>query len=430
MYEMRDYIEVQAKWITQLKYENIPKEVIERAKWVLLDSVGCILTGLGGKKLPQEENARILKSTAAMVSTELYEGNRFAVGHPASHIVPILLEEAQKKNLSYREVLKIFVCAYEIASRWGSSIRFSDDILGHGTIMISGAAVVEGLLNDVSESDFTSYIMTCESLPEVSTWQSVFEGSALHDYYSGIAAINAKNALYMINDNVRSSEQLIRSIYDKIIGAKVIKENLSAGLGTDWYLLQNYFKVHTGCRFIHSFADVLEKLLKEGLGKHEIDEIHVYTYKKASRLTNQIVSNELAAKFSTPVSLAVLIVKGRLYPQDIAEAVEDEEVRELSARIYLKEDDKYNALLPNIRGGCVRVKKKNGDIIEREVFHAQGDFDNPEAFTKDRLIGKFHEITENNLDKAKQENLVKMILTGKESLSVNEILNHYYEAVR
>lgn len=430
MYEMKDHIEEQVQWITRLKYENIPKEVIERAKWVLLDSIGCILTGLNGKKLPQENNARILKSTAAMVSTELYEGNRFAIGHPASHIVPILLEDAEKRNLSYREVLRTFVCAYEIASRWGSAIRFSDDILGHGTIMISGASVVEGLLSDISESDFTNYIMTCESLPEVSTWQSVFEGSALHDYYPGIAAVNAKNALYMINDNVHSSEQLVRSIYDKIIGARVIEENLSADLGTSWYLLRNYFKVHTGCRFIHPFADVIEKLLKKGLRKDEIEEIHVYTYKKASRLVNQTVSNVLAAMFSTPVSLATLIVKGRLYPQDIAEAVDDEEVRTLSSHIYLTEDDKYNAKLPDIRGGCITIKKKNGEVIEQEVFHAQGDFDNPEEFTKNKLISKFNKITEKNLNKAEQERLVRKILTGNESLAVKEVFNDYYEAVR
>ena len=264
MYEMREHVRNQVKWITQLTYENIPEKVMERARWVLLDSIGCILNGLDEKKLPKERNAKILKSTAAMVSTELYEGNRYAIGHPASHIVPILLTEAEKQDLSYKDVLKIFVCAYEVAARWGNSIRFSNDILGHGTIMISGASVVEGMVSGISESDFINYIMLCESLPEVSTWQSVFEGSALHDYYPGMAAVNAQNALYLMKDNTKSSEQLVRSVYSKIAGTEIIPENLSSGLGDDWYLLKNYFKIHTGCRFIHPFADVLEQLLKEG----------------------------------------------------------------------------------------------------------------------------------------------------------------------
>lgn len=430
MHEMRDHIENQVRWMTQLTYEEIPEKVIERARWVLLDSIGCILNGLGNQKLPQERNAKILKSTAAMVSTELYEGNRYAIGHPASHIVPILLEEAENKNLSYRDVLRIFICAYEIASRWGSSIRFSNDILGHGTIMISGASVVEGMLSGISEKDFTNYMMLCESLPEVSTWQSVFEGSALHDYYPGIAAVNAQNALYMMHDNVQSSGQLVESVYDKTVGAEIIEENLSDDLGTDWYLVKNYFKIHTGCRFIHPFADVIERLLKEGLRKDEIDEVHIYTYKKASRLTSQNVPNALAAKFSTPVALATLIVKGRLYPEDIVEAADNEEIKALSTHIYLTEDDKYNAMLPVIRGGCVKVKKKNGEIIEQEVFHAKGDFDNPEKFTEEQLTSKFREVTAKKLEKEKQESLIRKILTGDESLAIQEVFHDYYEAVR
>lgn len=89
-------------------------------------------------------------------------------------------------------VLKFFICAYELASKWGRSVRFTNDMLGHGTIMNAGAAVVEGLLADLDEEDFVNYLMTCEVLPEVSTWQSVFEGSAIHDYYPGNRSCKCK----------------------------------------------------------------------------------------------------------------------------------------------------------------------------------------------------------------------------------------------
>ncbi len=178
-------------------------------------------------------------------------------------------------------MLRIFICAYEIASRWGSAVRFSNDMLGHGTIMNAGAAVVEGLLENLGEDEFVNYIMTCEALPEVSTWQSVFEGSALHDFYPGIAAVNARNALYMISNDARSSEELIRSIYSKIEGTRVITENLSRDISDCWYLPRNYFKVHSGCRFIHPFADVIDAMMQEGLTKDDIEEIQVSTYKKS-----------------------------------------------------------------------------------------------------------------------------------------------------
>ena len=120
MHEMKQRVRDQVKWIKQLTYEDIPDEVIERARWVLLDSVGCILNGLAGEKLPEDIDAAILKCSSAMVSTELYEGNRFAIGHPACHIVPILILEAEKRKLSFKDMILFFICAYEVASRWGS----------------------------------------------------------------------------------------------------------------------------------------------------------------------------------------------------------------------------------------------------------------------------------------------------------------------
>ena len=417
MHDMRRYVTDQIRWIKQMSYEDIPDEVKTRARWILLDSVGCIVNGMSGDRLPPDIYEAVLKSSSAMVSTELYEGNRFSIGHPACHIVPLLLVEAgERADLTYKDALRIFICAYELASRWGRSVRFTNDMLGHGTIMNAGAAVVEGLMADMTEEEFVNYLMTCEVLPEVSTWQSVFEGSAIHDYYPGIAAVNAKNALYMSNNNVKSSEELIRSVYGKITGTKVIEDNLSDDDDIGWYIVKNYFKVHSGCRFIHPFEDVRE--------------IQVATYKKAAMISDQHVTNVLAAKFSTPVSLAILLSEGRLYPEDIERALKKGYIQELASKIYLTEDDRYNELLPDVRGGMVRVIKNDGQVIEREVFHAHGDFDDPAGYTERQLTDKFQSVTERWLNLSQQEDLIESILRGSDELTVQEIFRTYFECVR
>ena len=431
MYDMRRYVTDQIRWIQQMTYEDIPDEVKTRARWILLDSVGCIVNGMSGDRLPSDIYEAVLKSSAAMVSTELYEGNRFSIGHPACHIVPLLLVEAgERADLTYKDALRILICAYELASRWGRSVRFTNDMLGHGTIMNAGAAVVEGLVADMPEEEFVNYLMTCETLPEVSTWQSVFEGSAIHDYYPGIAAVNAKNAFYMSNNNVKCSEKLIRSVYGKIIGTKVIENNLADDEGIGWYMVKNYFKVHSGCRFIHPFADVVEQLMKEGLTREDVKEIQISTYKKAAMISEQYVTNALAAKFSTPVSLAILLSEGRLYPEDIDRALQKGDIQELASKIYLTEDDRYNEMLPDVRGGMVRVVKNDGQVIEREVFHAHGDFDDPAGYTERQLMDKFRSVTERCLSTAQQEEMIERILRGSDELKVQEIFRTYFECVR
>lgn len=432
MHDMRRYVTDQIKWIKQMSYEDIPDEIKTRARWILLDSVGCIVNGMSGDKLPPDIYEAVLKSSSAMVSTELYEGNRFSIGHPACHTVPLLLVEAgERADLTYKDALRIFICAYELASRWGRSVRFTNDMLGHGTIMNAGAAVVEGLMTDMTEEKFVNYLMTCEVLPEVSTWQSVFEGSTIHDYYPGIAAVNAKNALYMSNNNVKSSEELIRSVYGKITGTKVIEDNLADDDDIGWYIAKNYFKVHSGCRFIHPFADVIEQMMKEGLTKEDVKEIQVSTYKKAAMISDRHVTNVLAAKFSTPVSLAIQLSEGRLYPEDIERALHNKsDIQELASKISLREDDRYNELLPDVRGGMVRVVKNDGQVIEREVLHAHGDFDDPAGYTERQLTDKFRSVTERCLSTTQQEEIIESILRGSDELTVQEIFRTYFECVR
>ena len=431
MHDMRQYVTDQIRQIKHVTYRNIADAAKTRARWILLDSVGCIICGMDGEKLPGEIHEAILRSSSAMVSTELYEGNRFAVGHPACHIVPLLLKEIEPKtSLTYGKCLEIFICAYELASKWGRSVRFTNDMLGHGTIMNAGAAVVEGLLADLDEEDFVNYLMTCEVLPEVSTWQSVFEGSAIHDYYPGIAAVNAKNAMYMASNSMRSSEELIRSVYGKITGTRIEDDNLMDDKEIGWFIVRNYFKVHSGCRFVHQFADVIEEMMQDGLCMKDVKEIHISTYKKAAMISDQHVTNALAAKFSTPVSLAVLLSEGRLYPDDIERAITKESVQDLAYRIYLKEDDRYNKLIPDVRGGMVRVIKNDGQVIEKEVFHAHGDFDDPAGYSEQQLIEKFRSVTQKHLGREEQDQLIDKILRGNEEDKAQDIFRTYYDSVR
>ena len=160
--------------------------------------------------------------------------------------------------------------------------------------MSSGALVAEALTEKTSTKDLYEALLLIASLPEVSVWQAVFDGSGLHDAYAGLAALKARDVLYMEKQGIRSSGKIIESVYQDIMTAHIEPEKLNFMLGEEYWLCSNYFKVHTGCRFIHPFADLLRTELNNGLKKEEVEQIHVYTYKKAARLTDQKVPNDLA----------------------------------------------------------------------------------------------------------------------------------------
>lgn len=427
MNELEKNVYLQAKFIHDLTWEKLPEKVRKRASWIVLDSMGCIWKGLDGKKVPKDTDDAIIEITRAMVSTELYEGNRMAIGHPACHILPYMLVQFQ--NCTVEKFLCAFVAAYETAARWGRSVRFKNNILGHGTVMTTGVAAAMAILHDLSVQETYDLLLLSASLPEVSVWQTVYQGSALHDIYAGCSAIETRHLLPLLKSGVKSNGAIITDVYKGIMNASIYPELLAEKLEQDYLICQNYFKVHTGCRFIHPFADVLKKQLEDGLEKEKISSINIYTYKKASQISAESVPNELAAKFSTPVSIAVLLEKGELSPDSIRNCQKDQAVAQWKGKIHLYEDEKYNKILPDQRGGRVEINFSDGHSRVMEVFHAVGDFDNPQPYTLKDLTIKFQRNVEAQVDEKEIQVLEKNVLEEPENHILNQSIRLFYEKV-
>lgn len=202
----------------------------------------------------------------------------------------------------------------------------------------------------------------------------------------------------------------MRDVLEKGLGAALHPEKLALDLGREFWINSNYFKVHTGCRFIHPFADALAEELEGGLKKEQVEEIRVFTYRKAAQLTAQRVPNDLAGKFSIPVSLAVLLEKGVLTPAAMGGCEEEPAVLDRARHIWLYEDEAYNRLLPDVRGGRLEIQKSDGTVQIREVRHAAGDFDHPVPFTREALTKKFLKNTEARLNGEEQPALMRAVL--------------------
>src|SRR6185437_8622664 len=132
-----------AQFVSGLRYEDIPAEVIARIKLLMLDSLGCALYGTG------LEWSRILRTTLAAVDTtsgcrvwgtgerlsaphaalvngtlvqsfELDDVHRQGVLHVGAVTLPPLLAVTElKAGLSGRDLLRAAVAGYEIGPRVG-----------------------------------------------------------------------------------------------------------------------------------------------------------------------------------------------------------------------------------------------------------------------------------------------------------------------
>ena len=424
---LSEAINSQAEFIEKLCYDDLPKEVIENAKLILLDSIACIAAGVkqykvdalpdGKYQLLGEQSTDKYTATfihgAAMVKNELDEGNQFAYGHPACHIIPALLSEVQDGIFTGKDIITALVAAYETSCRFGCSLKTKPAMHVHGTSQTMGACAVTGKLRGKKSAEIARAIVTASSLPQATSWNSAFDGEQLRNAYIGMSNLVGMNSYLMNEIGIDCSEKTMLHVWEKVLDGNINPDGLVEKLGDFFYIEKNYFKVYTACRYTHVFADMARELIKMGLDYKEIERIDIDTYLAASKLSGQTACNSFAMKFSIPVALATCFVFGDLSMDTVTDTnVADERVRELARKIFVKESSEYTALLPETRGNKMVVTLNNGKVVERYADVTKGDYKDP--FSKADIIDKFVGLTKNIWDENRREFIINAILNLEE----------------
>jgi len=136
-----------ARYYASLSYDEVPAEVIEKAKRSLVDflselaagfyvgelaeAVNPYLVELGGKpestllcvgrKMPAQNAALGMGVMAHAI--ELDDGHRWGTSHPAVAIMPAVLAMAEREKSSYGEILLAIVIGYDMMLRTARAIN-------------------------------------------------------------------------------------------------------------------------------------------------------------------------------------------------------------------------------------------------------------------------------------------------------------------
>ena len=161
--------ETLAKYAADLRYEDIPAKVIERARNTICDTVGATIFGYslpwsrmvvdyattygqGGKSRILGPGGGLVQPPMAALANgalahafELDGSTKPSVGvHPGATIFPAALAVAQERGFGGRDLITAFVAATEVILRIGSATNHSNEIRGFhapGTTGPFGAAV-------------------------------------------------------------------------------------------------------------------------------------------------------------------------------------------------------------------------------------------------------------------------------------------------
>ncbi len=161
------------------------------------------------------------------------------------------------------------------------------------------------------------------------------------------------------------------------------------GMGRDWQIDKNYFKLHSCCRYNHGALDALEQLLaKDPVAPETVERVEVASYLFAAELDDQAPRNTLAGKFSVPFAIATRLVRGSSRVENFTwDAVRDERVQALAKKVFVTEDKAMTGRLPQFRPARVEIRLASGRTLSAAVESNRGDDQDP--YSRDELTGKY-----------------------------------------
>jgi 2-methylcitrate dehydratase PrpD len=402
-----------ARFVARTPEEAIPEAVRDGAALVLADTVGAIL---GGSQEPEIRRLHADADRAAGPATvlgagfgrvepwwaivanglagtmlELDEGNRFARGHPAIHVLPATLAEAERIGGSGAAVISALVVGYDVAARLGGAAPVRPGMHMHGVHGTVGAAAAVARLRGLGESLTARALGVAAGLTLGTSWRTALGGATVRNAYAGVAGANGWLAADLAAAGITPLPDMLTEIFGRVSDAGLDAATAGDGLGERFEISRNYFKRYACCRYSHPAVEAIEEILAATpIVPDRIASVCVSTPALGATMSDRDPVGALGAKFSIPYALAARLVLGDCGVSAFREpALSDARVRALARRVEVVEDPALTALTPRARPARVEVRLTDGRVFTRRVDQPSGEFDRPyaEALLRDKFVG-------------------------------------------
>ena len=430
---MLERTEKLARFCDDTTFSQLDSQVAERSKLIFSDTIGAILGGIvepevraflkiragqkskdrkvkiiGLNKWAEQSDASLIHGIAG-TTLEMDEGNQFAKGHPAIHVLPALVSVVQSRllpqNISGQEFLNAFVIGYDVGARIGLASQLNPHMHPHGTWGVIGAASAIGVLLKFGHREHMQLMNISSSLTTASSRKTMLQGGTVRNVYAGLSNQMAHLAIDLIQSGFTGEVDGIGSIFGNVVSENLNDNLLLEKLGQRFEVMRNYFKLHACCRFNHAALDCLHDLMRDHQELSNIEQISfidVESYNLAAELNDPRPQNMLAAKFSVPFALATTLVNKNSQVLSFAgDALKNEKTMALSKKVSVKEISSMTEMLPEFRPAKVTIGMKSGKVFRHSVKTNKGDWQSP--YSADELENKFHSLANRSLSQKKSK---------------------------
>lgn len=413
------YLETLSRFLCSTTLADLPAEAKDRARWVIADCIPVIAAGMqqpemsafvsrhlehaasgtawviGANRRAAALDAALLNGTAG-TWLELDEGNLFAKGHPGIQVVPAAIALAQERGgTSGADLLLAVALGYEASARVSRAAQVRLSIHPHGTYGVMGAAIAAARLKGFSADQMRELLNVAATMGMATSRQTLLDGATVRNIFTGHSGYMGLTAARLVECGFTGEVDGVGNVYSKVLSDSFKPEAVTSGLGTEWLITRNYFKLHPTGRYVHSGIDALEDLLsKVPGGRLNIDlikSIRVRTYMLAAMLAEKNVVSSFGARFSLPFALASILYHGRSGLASFDEqAVTNPKVQALASLVDLQEDERHTARYPDEQPCDLQITLTDGTTLEGHCTVMKGEPANPHR--PQELKNKFFEL--------------------------------------
>lgn len=458
---MVNYTAQLAEYTSSLKFEQLPSEVVEKAKQCLLDLLGIMVRA----RHDADSTPSVNRAVEALCP---YEGPSTVVGmdrgyppqyaallngtyghsldfddthvpaslHPGAPVIPVILALGEEQGIDGRRVVTAMVAGYEVICRvsMAANPKGLYDRGFHPTVVagVFGAtaagAQVLGMDAAALESAFG-----INNSQAAGSMQFLANGSWNKRIHVGFAAHNAIVSLSMAGAGVRGSAYPVEGLYGFIngYGQGGDPKKLVEGLGESYQIMATGLKPYPSCRFTHGALDlIIDMSKKEKLHPDDVDNITIGLSSKAidlvgdpqeqKRRPENVVDGQFSMHFT-----AAAAVKRHQFGWNDYELLGDPDVKDLMQRIEVVLDDEAEARYPEFFSRVV-IKTRDGRTISGETDLMKGEPGNP--MTWEELEFKFHELASVNMDQAARQQVLDLIHNLENVSDIRQLMQLFRSA--
>jgi 2-methylcitrate dehydratase PrpD len=418
-----------ARFVSELKYEDIPREVIERAKRQILDVIGVALAGstqeVGKIALRFVERTggapdctvwgTALRSSAPQAAfangifchATDYDDMWLPGAHPTGVTFPAALATAESLRASGRQLLVAQVAAYEIT---GKLHVCADKRAGWHPTPVFGtfgaAAAVAKLLNlDQRRLQCAFGIASSEA-----SGIGSHSGTMTKPFHSGHGARNGVVAAMLAAEGFNANPNVLDGPFFETFFGSGSDENwqLTALLGKPFHLATPGIGVKmypSGYHLHHPFEAALKLVKQHTIRADQIDAIELVVPRRG-HFNRPTVRSGLEGKFSYQYHVAMAILDQKLTIESFhdSRALADD-VQQIMKKMTLRVD----AAIPinaDLVYETVVIKLKDGKQVSAAEPLPRSHWRYPLA--REEWVGKFRD---NAARVLKQPNIEKIITT-------------------